>query len=70
MDCRGNTLFSQGRRKMQEKKHWETPKLIILGRGKPEENVLAGCKSHPHPIGPGPSNCDNDFLVCLTELIS
>jgi len=23
---------------------WQRPQLIVLGRGTPEENVLAGCK--------------------------
>lgn len=27
------------------KKKWIPPQLIILGRGTPEENVLAGCKT-------------------------
>jgi len=27
------------------KKNWERPKLIILERGRPEELVLAGCKT-------------------------
>ena len=29
---------------MEEKKQWERPRLIILGRGKPEESVLGQCK--------------------------
>jgi hypothetical protein len=29
---------------------WEQPKLIVLGRGRPEEHVLNGCK---HPSWPG-----------------
>ncbi|MBI3986858.1 MAG: hypothetical protein HY343_08065 [Lentisphaerae bacterium] len=27
------------------KKKWTRPQLIVLGRGAPEENVLAWCKS-------------------------
>ena len=27
------------------RKNWTQPQLIILGRGAPEENVLAGCKT-------------------------
>ena len=27
------------------RKKWIQPKLIVLGRGTPEENVLAGCKT-------------------------
>ena len=25
---------------------WRQPQLIVLGRGTPEENVLAGCKTN------------------------
>jgi len=39
-------------------KAWETPQLIILARGMPEENVLQGCKAigatfatQPEPSG-------------------
>jgi hypothetical protein len=27
------------------RKGWTPPQLIVLGRGTPEENVLAGCKT-------------------------
>jgi len=27
------------------RKKWIRPQLIVLGRGTPEENVLAGCKT-------------------------
>jgi hypothetical protein len=27
------------------RKEWIPPQLIVLGRGTPEENVLAGCKT-------------------------
>jgi len=27
-----------------QKRQWSKPQLIVLGRGKPEENVLAACK--------------------------
>lgn len=27
------------------RKKWAQPQLIVLGRGTPEENVLAGCKT-------------------------
>lgn len=30
--------------RLTTRKFWETPKLIILERGRPEERVLAGCK--------------------------
>ena len=29
---------------METKKKWETPQLIVLGKGTPEENVLKHCK--------------------------
>ena len=29
----------------KQTKAWETPQLIILARGMPEENVLKGCKA-------------------------
>lgn len=28
-----------------DREKWITPQLIVLGRGTPEENVLAGCKT-------------------------
>ncbi len=36
----------------KEKKKWETPKLICLYRGRPEEAVLAGCKGGISAAGP------------------
>ena len=30
---------------MESKKQWETPQLIVLGKGTPEENVLKHCKN-------------------------
>lgn len=32
-------------------KKWMRPHLIIIGQGRPEENVLKGCKSHAQPNG-------------------
>jgi len=37
----------------KEKKKWETPKLICLYRGRPEEAVLAQCKTSSREKGPG-----------------
>ena len=37
----------------KEKKKWETPKLICLYRGRPEEAVLDYCKIGS---GPGPDS--------------
>jgi len=41
------------------KQVWEKPKLIVLGRGRPEEHVLAGCKQPGSTGGPGKLNCKN-----------
>lgn len=30
----------------KEQKKWSRPQLVILGRGTPEESVLAGCKTY------------------------
>ena len=43
-------------------KRWETPQLIILARGMPEENVLTACKAidGTNPVFPDnfqQSNC-------------
>ena len=43
------------------KKQWQTPELIILSRGRPEEAVLASCKasqSSGGQPGNGFSGCD------------
>lgn len=29
----------------ENRERWVRPQLIVLGRGTPEENVLAGCKT-------------------------
>ena len=38
----------------KQSKVWETPQLIILARGTPEESVLEGCKTmnpnQPFPV--------------------
>ena len=39
---------------MKEKKpRWKKPQLIVIGRGTPEERVLAACKAL-HTLPPGP----------------
>jgi hypothetical protein len=30
---------------VSKQKKWIRPRLIVLGRGAPEENILAGCKT-------------------------
>ena len=42
---------------MESKKKWETPRLIVLGKGTPEENVLKHCKHVAADNGPGGSMC-------------
>jgi len=37
-----------------QKKAWKKPVLIIIGRGTPEEIVLAGCKSSASGLAAGP----------------
>ena len=43
---------------MTAKSEWGTPKLIVLGRGTPEENVLMGCKNSGGAGNPN-ANCIN-----------
>lgn len=38
-----------------QKKYWETPQLVILARGTPEESVLLSCKAIAATAGPGTS---------------
>ena len=52
---------------MKEKKPWVKPQLIILGRGTPEENVLAACKGAPseHLPGMGTGHCEPGGVPCI-----
>ena len=46
-----------------QKKTWEKPQLVVLGRGTPEERVLKVCKgtNWQGPItNPSTGNCDNN----------
>ena len=55
-----------------EKKEWKTPELIILVRSKPEEAVLAACKTNPQ-YAPGPGQlkkCSDNATNCRTLLSS
>lgn len=47
-------------------KTWETPKLIALVRGRPEEAVLGTCKS----MFPGLSEADYALNACLVTQLS
>lgn len=50
---------------MTAKSEWGTPKLIVLGRGTPEENVLMGCKNSGGAGNPH-ANCKyiRDLVPC------
>jgi len=37
----------------QQRREWETPRLILLGRGNPEERVLDKCGGHTLPGNEG-----------------
>ncbi len=53
------------------KREWITPQLIVLGRGRPEESVLANCKTGELPA-PGPSSnaCTQSQIQCRTSAAS
>ena len=51
----------------KEKKKWETPKLICLYRGGPEEAVLFYCKG-AWGTGPGASNCKLQGVQCSATI--
>jgi hypothetical protein len=38
-------MNAMGENMEENRKKWIQPQLIVLGRGTPEENVLAGCKT-------------------------
>jgi len=50
----------------KEKKKWETPKLICLYRGRPEESVLQGCKAKK-AAGPDQPECKYRGNNCFDE---
>jgi hypothetical protein len=53
---------------MTGKREWITPKLIVLGRGTPEENVLQFCKTQgPGQMGPG-GTIDRCRIINCREL--
>lgn len=47
-------------------KIWLQPKLIIIGQGTPEENILTHCKHNDVPGGPtiSQSNCNEETTSC------
>ena len=48
------------------KKIWQTPKLVILFRGRPEEYVLGACKSANDPTA-GTSGTDS---ACVENAVN
>jgi hypothetical protein len=56
-------------------KSWDTPKLIVLVRGKPEEGVLAACKYFSVIQGSGTDNggcyiVGDCFTLCVNNASS
>jgi hypothetical protein len=37
----------------RKKKEWTRPRLVVLGRGRPEESVLLACKAARNVCGQG-----------------
>jgi hypothetical protein len=52
-----------------QKRQWSKPQLIVLGRGKPEENVLGACKIIGL-TGPIIDNCLGEPGNCQGQVIS
>ena len=48
-----NIILTEDREICMTKKHWETPKLIVITRSQPAEYVLEGCKTQ---IATGPDS--------------
>ena len=50
---------------MEDKKStWTRPQLVVLGRGRPEENILVACKGKG---GPGTPQGPDGFTACRTD---
>ena len=49
------------RNKLGGKKEWTDPALVVLTRNRPEETVLAACKSNQESVG---SSSDSFYLGC------
>lgn len=52
---------------MNKQKKWSKPQLIIIGRGKPEENVLAACKGFVGALTPVHGYGPCHHTQCLTN---
>ncbi len=49
------------------KKKWEKPELVVLVRGRPEEGVLATCKTGYIQGGAGPTNARDGCIYPLGQ---
>jgi hypothetical protein len=59
-------IFWRNEMNKEKKKPWKRPQLVVLGRGKPEERVLAVCKSESGgPGNPSFTHCNQDLGKCL-----
>jgi hypothetical protein len=56
----------------EKQKQWQKPVLIVVGRGKPEENVMAVCKGTSNTGRPNANSCadEKQFGKCNTVGIS
>jgi hypothetical protein len=55
----------------EQKKQWQKPVLIVIGRSRPEEQVLAGCKTGESAGMGHPNKCMTGVNVhCATIEIS
>ena len=58
---------------VKKKPKWNRPKLTVVVRGKPEEGVLAACKSMSivGPLAPvGPVGCTVPSPACMGSAVS
>jgi hypothetical protein len=61
-----NNDMGMSKQSTKKQKKWAKPQLLILGRGKPEENVLAGCKLNGGGMkGPQAGNCAQPAPGCV-----
>ena len=55
----------------KEKDQWIKPQLVVIGRGQPEESVLAVCKAPSINInGPGRPNCKKSSNEPCQDLVT
>lgn len=53
-----------------KKRTWEKPRLIVLFRGRQEENVLNGCKTTGAVNKPAGNDCISGGLSCMSPVSS